>query len=880
MLKQFSDIVAGDIVGMRSTKATNDSKKAEDKIEEMYSKLSDAILASLDEADGDGWVRPWNLGAFLPRNAKTKQAYRGSNVFNLGITQTDAQYKHPMWGTYKMWQELGGQVQKGERGTIIVHWSPMEKEIIGPGGAIETRKYMRPRLHNVFNIDQVTGVDPEKYELPALSDEQRVQRMDSVIEELGATIRESTNMPTRNGGFGLRAFYNPTDDSISLPPFSTFTEPIGYYQTAMHELVHWTGHSSRLDRLNMTEFGNEDYAYEELVAEFGSAFLMGILGMEAEPQQNHSAYIKGWKRKIKDDPNTVKNAIADAQKAVNYILNNSSTFRDEFGMNDVNSDANDSDGILPVAGELGDIVKNAIPPSSGVPGPVSSGRDMVGMRSARLSEWMDVTDADSFCQSGIELRNTFGRPDLEKLQKVLKDEQSALSKTIDEWQKTGIWNGQTNGVALPRTLYPKNGITRNISVEELSTMGDKDALGSIFNNYLSQIEKQLNHVNTRLSDLNRFENGDDISNINSISIRDLPTFAALAKRGKQIRNGRSGKDDGSWSLTTDDPDAVWLIHTGAPVLENGVLYPSFTLPKGGDGTYLRQGMDTQRLNGVTRRNLINLYEEAQRDVDSYRLALKKYDETGIWDGEGLANNLKLPAFQRNHNLFNNYTEGKDDDKISPQYLRETAQSVIDGGLDTMARNQYAYGQAKAGKEHLSYSHISMGPSTGYVRDDFPTSKTYLVRVPKKEVISGYPPGEYQIFGTRTPVASFEFPSRFNDSVEVLDVAIALFEKAAQKHISRDKSPSGMLSRRDLVSLHGKTLQEVLNTLEIDEAESLRGMEELKTAIGHLDDRKIRKAPFHPEVRDSVNDIIDSIAVSVSSDGIIMLHSKPNPIFQK
>ena len=102
--------------------------------------------------------------------------------------------------------------------------------------------------------------------------------------------------------------------------------------------------------------------------------------------------------------------------------------------------------------------------------------------------------------------------------------------------------------------------------------------------------------------MNRFENGDDISNINSISIRDLPTFAALAKRGKQIRNGRSGKDDGSWSLTTDDPDAVWLIHTGAPVLENGVLDPSFTLPKGGDGTYLRQGMDTQRLNGVTRRN--------------------------------------------------------------------------------------------------------------------------------------------------------------------------------------------------------------------------------------------------------------------------------------
>jgi antirestriction protein ArdC len=229
-----------------------------------------------------------------------------------------------------MWQELGGQVQKGQRGTIIVHWSPMEKEIIGPNGVIETRRYMRPRLHNVFNVDQVSGVDPEKYALPVLSDEQRVQRMDSIIEELGATIRESTNMPTRNGGFGLRAYYSPTDDSISLPPFSTFTEPLGYYQTAMHELVHWTGHNQRLNRLNMNEFGNQEYAYEELVAEIASAMFMAAHNIEPNIQENHGPYLASWIKKLKDDPTALERAMKDAQSAVNYILDISPNAKSKF----------------------------------------------------------------------------------------------------------------------------------------------------------------------------------------------------------------------------------------------------------------------------------------------------------------------------------------------------------------------------------------------------------------------------------------------------------------------------------------------------------------------------------------------------------------------
>ena len=443
---------------------------------------------------------------------------------------------------------------------------------------------------------------------------------------------------------------------------------------------------------------------------------------------------------------------------------------------------------------------------------LSSG-DTLSSGSTILSQWMDVTASDSFGESGSELRNTFGRTDLEKLQKVLQDEQSALSKTIDEWQKTGVWNGETNGVAMPRTQYPKSGITRNIPAEELSEMGDKDALISTFNGYQSQIKKQLDHVNDRITNLDRMENEGDIANFNAISIVDLPNFAALAERGKEIKNARGERRDG-WSLEKDDPDATWLVHTGAPTLENGVLDPSFTLPKGGDGTYGRQGMDTQRLNSITRNSIIGLYENAERDFNAYQLVLKEYDETGVWDGPKLARNTTVPGRNRGDREFLTYTEGEDDEKINPEYLRDIARRYIADGQRVMARYAYAYPLAKAGKEHLSYSHASQGPSTGYVRNDAPTSKTYLVRIPNTEVVEGFPSQEYQIFEARTPIASFEVPNQFNspNAWEAQDAAIALFEEVAQKYISKDKLSSGDNAGRLLRSmqLHDDEFQKKYN----------------------------------------------------------------------
>jgi len=430
----------------------------------------------------------------------------------------------------------------------------------------------------------------------------------------------------------------------------------------------------------------------------------------------------------------------------------------------------------------------------------SSG-DTPGTRSKIVSQWLDVTSYESFGESGRELGSTFGRVDLEKLQKVLQGEQSALSKTIDEWQKTGVWNGETNGVAMPRVYNPKKGITTNLSVEELEPY--KDEMGSRFNNYLSQVEKQLQHVNDRLANLDRMENDGDIAHVNAVSILDLPNLKDLAERGKKIRTSRGA--DREWSLTEADPDATWLVHTGVPILENDVLDPSFTLPKGGDGTYMRQSMDTQRLNGYTRNSIISRYEEAERNFNAYQLALKEYDETGVWDGPKLATNTRVPDRDRGRKEYQTYVEGQDDAKINPEYLRNIARGYIDDGQRVMARYEYAYPLAKAGKEHLSYSHASFGPSRGYVRNDFPTSKTYLVRIPNEEIVEGFPSQEFQIFDARTPIASFEVPNQFNlpNMTEAEDASIALFEEAAQKHISSNRLVSSTRSSRSNLSLRSR-----------------------------------------------------------------------------
>lgn len=260
--------------------------------------ITDKFIAAIESGmTGDNWVRPWKLMGELPTNIETGNVYRGMNFMLLAMMGGG------MWGTYKQWQGKGAQVRKGEKGMGIIRpqmgkdKETGETRIFGWGGA------------TVFSAAQVDG-----YEAPTIEDA-KVFNVNEVAEQVladsGAVIAHG----------GDRAFYMPSQDRIQMPVKEVFDSEADYYSTAMHELVHWTGHNSRLDRkLDTTRFGNEAYAFEELVAELGSCFLSAHTGVHVGFNDNHAKYLAGWLKIMKGDKNAVITASSKAQAAVDMLL--------------------------------------------------------------------------------------------------------------------------------------------------------------------------------------------------------------------------------------------------------------------------------------------------------------------------------------------------------------------------------------------------------------------------------------------------------------------------------------------------------------------------------------------------------------------------------
>jgi antirestriction protein ArdC len=123
-----------------------------------------------------------------------------------------------------------------------------------------------------------------------------------------------------------RCFYRPSSDSVHMTPSSAFNSAEGYYSTLLHELVHSTGHASRLNRSGVNgtgpvKFGSEDYSREELVAELGAAFLCAETGISQPVIENQAAYIRGWLNALQDDPKAIVWAAGKAARAADYIAN-------------------------------------------------------------------------------------------------------------------------------------------------------------------------------------------------------------------------------------------------------------------------------------------------------------------------------------------------------------------------------------------------------------------------------------------------------------------------------------------------------------------------------------------------------------------------------
>ncbi len=266
--------------------------------------VTDTIIAALESGVAP-WVKPWkSANGGLPQKQDTGQPYRGVNV--LLLMWAGMAYGSSEWYTFKQAQTRGGQVRKGEKGTMVVFWKLLTKtEKDEFTGEDVERNIPILRHFMVFNRDQIDGL-PE-IEVEEVPDFERHEAAESTIEETGATITYGSNA----------AFYQPGSDSIGMPAREAFDNPETFYSTSFHELVHWTGSKDRLDRNHKGRFGGEDYAFEELVAEIGSAFLCAEHKIDGALQ--HPSYIAHWIKGLKDDVNAIFSASKLAQDAADLI---------------------------------------------------------------------------------------------------------------------------------------------------------------------------------------------------------------------------------------------------------------------------------------------------------------------------------------------------------------------------------------------------------------------------------------------------------------------------------------------------------------------------------------------------------------------------------
>ncbi len=285
---------------------------------DFHEKVAEHLIAQLKQGVAP-WQRPWQPGdpvLALPHNATSGNRYKGINALQL-MSQP---YTDTRWMTYKQATALGAQVNKGEKGTLIEYWKfndeRIKKDDAGnpvlnsDGKPIKEQvRLERPRVFyaSVFNAEQIDGLPKLEIKAPDWSPQDKAEE---ILRASNAVIHHGENN---------RAFYRPATDSIHLPHKNQFETPDRYYATALHELGHWSGNESRLNRDLSHPFGSEGYAKEELRAEIASMMLGSELGIGHDPGQ-HAAYVGSWIKVLEEDHNEIFRAAADAEKIKDYVL--------------------------------------------------------------------------------------------------------------------------------------------------------------------------------------------------------------------------------------------------------------------------------------------------------------------------------------------------------------------------------------------------------------------------------------------------------------------------------------------------------------------------------------------------------------------------------
>ena len=231
--------------------------------------------------------------------------YRGINQL---ITATSG-YSEPWFATYKQWHDLGAQVRKGERATAIFFFKPFN---VKDRETEQEKQIMLARTYSVFNVAQVDN--PPPLEITIRPEIERHADCDRIITDTGAEISYG----------GDRAAYSPSQDKIILPAPKQFESRDAFYGTAFHELSHWSGGEKRLNRNLKGRFGDQSYAFEELIAESASAFILAGIGIVPEPRKETAQYLNGWVKALRDDKKAIVTAFSHAQKAADFILKDES----------------------------------------------------------------------------------------------------------------------------------------------------------------------------------------------------------------------------------------------------------------------------------------------------------------------------------------------------------------------------------------------------------------------------------------------------------------------------------------------------------------------------------------------------------------------------
>ncbi len=261
------------------------------------------------------WRRPWRSRG-VPRNLFSLKPYRGINVWLL----LSRPYTSPFWLTFRQAQEIGGTVRKGEKGTPIVFWKFADDQQNDDREQQGSRSSTAPlvRTYTVFNTEQCLLPQSLTERLDATAGE--IPEPISACEHVLATM---PHRPTIEHG-GDRAYYSPTLDTVCVPHRSQFISAEEYYATIFHELVHSSGSVTRLARpsvIDAVSFASHERSKEELIAEFGAAFLCGSCGIAPKTLENSAAYIAYWVATLRNDKTFLIQAASQAQRAVDFILN-------------------------------------------------------------------------------------------------------------------------------------------------------------------------------------------------------------------------------------------------------------------------------------------------------------------------------------------------------------------------------------------------------------------------------------------------------------------------------------------------------------------------------------------------------------------------------